>query len=64
MLCFVDRVLRINKHIAPPKKKKLSGCFPKIVLYRFMYIAPPSGVPLPNVNLPFKWILRRFEVSF
>ena len=25
-----------------------------------MYIAPSSGEPLPNLNLPFKWILRRF----
>ena len=30
--------------------------------HRFMYIAPSSGEPLPNLNLPFKWILRRFEV--
>ena len=27
-----------------------------------MYIAPSSGEPLPNLDLPFKWILRRFEV--
>ena len=27
-----------------------------------MYIAPSSGEPLPNINLPFKWLLRRFEV--
>ena len=30
----------------------------------FMYIAPSSGKPLPDLNLPFKWILRRFEVVF
>ena len=29
-----------------------------------MYIAPSSGEPLLNLNLPFKWILRRFEVVF
>ena len=27
-----------------------------------MYIAPSSGEPLPNLNLPFKSIERRFEV--
>ena len=26
--------------------------------------APSSGELLPNLNLPFKWILRRFEVVF
>ena len=38
-------------------------CPPKFY-HRFMYIAPSSGGPLPNFNLPFKWILRRFEVVF
>ena len=29
-----------------------------------MYIAPSSGETLANLNLPLKWILRRFEVVF
>ena len=35
---------------------------PKKFNHRFMYIAPSSGEPLPNLNLPLKWILRRFDV--
>ena len=47
------------------KKKNLTflACPPK--LYdRFMYIVPSSGEQLPNVKLPFTWILRRFEFVF
>ena len=29
-----------------------------------MYIAPSSGEPLPNLDLHFKWILRKVEVVF
>ena len=29
-----------------------------------MYITPSSGHELSNLNLPFKLILRRFEVVF
>ena len=38
---------------------------PKIYMYLLkVYIAPSNGEPLPNLNLPFKWILRKFEIVF
>ena len=45
------------------KNIKFLGCSRKFY-HRFMYIPPSSGEPLPSVNLPFKWIVRRFEVVF
>ena len=44
------------------KKRTYSFGMPQEFYHRFMYIAPSSGEPLPNLNLPFKWILWRFEV--
>ena len=38
--------------------------FPQKNYHRFMYIAPSSDHALLNLNLPFKLILRRFEVVF
>ena len=32
--------------------------------HRFMYIPLSSGEPMPNLNLPFRWIPKRFEVVF
>ena len=46
-----------------PKKHLIFG-MPQKCYHRFMYIAPSSGEPLPNINLPIKWILRRFDVVF
>ena len=40
-----------------------SGC-PRNVYHRVMYIAPSSGHTVLNLNLPFKVVLRRFEVVF
>ena len=40
-----------------------SGCPPKFY-HRVMYIAPSSGHISLNFNMPFKFILRRFEVVF
>ena len=37
---------------------------PQRFYHRFMYIAPSSGRDLMNLDLPFKLILRRFEVVF
>ena len=37
---------------------------PEHFTHRFMNIAPSSGEPLPSLDLPIKWILRRFEVVF
>ena len=45
------------------QENKISGC-PRKFYHRFMYIAPSSGELLPNFNLLFKGILRRFEVIF
>ena len=42
---------------------KFSGC-PQNFYYRVMYRAPSSGHELLNLNLPFKFILSRFEVVF
>ena len=46
------------------KKTNIFRMPPKMLPYRFMYIAPSSGESLPNLNLPFKLILRRSEVVF
>ena len=35
---------------------------PPKIYHRLMYIAPSSGHILLNLNLPFKLILKRFEV--
>ena len=45
------------------KKLSFSGCHQK-VYHRFMYIAPSSDHSLLTPNLPFKVILREFEVVF
>ena len=45
------------------KKKSFSGC-PQKCYHRFMNIVPSSGETLTNLNLPLRWILRRFEVLF
>ena len=37
---------------------------PKILPYSLMYIAPSSGHILLNLNIPFKFILGRFEFFF
>ena len=44
-------------------KLTFSGC-PRKVYHRVMYIAPSSGHELLKLILPFKFILRRFEVAF
>ena len=38
------------------------GMPPPIFKHRLMYITPSSGHELMNLDLPFKLILRRFEV--
>ena len=44
-------------------KLTFSGCPPKFC-HRVMYIAPSSGHISLNFNMPFKLILRSFEVVF
>ena len=44
-------------------KLTFSGC-PRKFYHRVMYIAPSSGHIALNCNMPFKLILRRFEVVF
>ena len=44
-------------------KLKFSGC-PRKFYHRIIYIAPSSGHISLNFNMPFKLILRRFEVIF
>ena len=44
-------------------KATISGCPPKF-FHRVMHIAPSSGHISWNFNMPFKLILRRFEVVF
>ena len=44
-------------------KLTFSGC-PRKFSHRVMYIAPSSGHISLNINMPFKLILRRFEVVF
>ena len=44
-------------------KLTFSGC-PRKFYHRVMYIAPSSGHISLNFNMPFKLILRRFEVVF
>ena len=48
------------------KKKSIVKCLGASQKFyrRFMYIAPSSGEPLPNINWTCKWIVRRFEVVF
>ena len=53
-------ILRILKR----KKVTFSGCPWECYHYRFMYIAPSSSHSLLNLNVPFKLILRRFDVVF
>ena len=45
------------------KEQIISGC-PQECYHRFMYIAPSIGRSLLNINVPFKLILRMFEVVF
>ena len=44
--------------------RKLHKTNPRKFYHRVMYIAPSSGHILLNFNMPFKLILRRFEVVF
>ena len=44
-------------------KLKFSGC-PRKFYHRVMYTAPSSGHISLNCTMPFKLILRRFEVTF
>ena len=45
-------------------KTNIFGMPPKILYHRVMYIAPSSGHISLNCNMPFKLILRMFEVVF
>ena len=51
----------LKSSIFGEKKQKNLGC-PQEFYHRFMCKAPSSGHSLLNLNVPFKVILRKFEV--
>ena len=61
--CFVWNLFWVICKKKKKKKKTFSEC-PQKFCHRFMYIAPSSGCYLLNRNMPFKLILRRFEIVF
>ena len=50
--------------ICPPPPKKKMGGHTQEFYHSFMYIAPSSGHSLLNLEVHFKLILRRFDVTF
>ena len=59
----LSKTINILRNLRGKKKKQNIGC-PQECCHMFMYKDPSSDGSLVTLNLPFKVILRRFDVVF
>ena len=60
----VNRFVWNHPYFEKTKKYEIFGMPPTNFTIGLLYKPPSSGEPLPHINLPFKWIVRRCEVVF